>query len=75
MTTDTPTGHVHRCQHYDGRVRCKAQATHRFLVDGYPATYAGYTCLEHGEQVIAEYAVLSPQIGVWTLEEIPHANT
>jgi len=67
MTTDT-----HRCQHYTGRVRCTATATHRFLVNGVPATYAGYTCLAHGEQVCAEYAIASATIGAWTLEALDH---
>jgi hypothetical protein len=70
-TTDTPTP-AHRCQHYTGRVRCTAIATHRFLLNGEPATFAGYTCQAHGEQVCSEYAVVSATIGAWTLEEIPH---
>ncbi len=72
-TPDAPTpAPTHRCQHYTDRVRCNAIATHRFLVDDIPATYVGYTCLPHGEQVCAEYAKLRPQIGVWTLEALDH---
>jgi hypothetical protein len=77
MTTDAPT---RRCQHFTSRRcqhrtvvgRCTAQATHRFLVNGVEATYAGYTCQEHGEQVCAEYATASATIGAWTLEELDH---
>ena len=47
-----------------------ALATHRFLVDGVPVTYAGYTCLEHGERVCAEYASVSEAVGVWTVEPL-----
>ena len=74
MTTDNPTAHVRRCQHYDGRVQCKAPATHLFLIDGIRQPYTGATCQEHGELVCAEYAAVSDKIGAWTLEEIPHAN-
>ena len=40
------------------------------LVDGVPVTYAGYTCLEHGERVCAEYASVSEAVGVWTVEPL-----
>ena len=65
-----PTDHTHRCQNYTNGHRCTALATHRFLVDDVPVTYAGYTCLEHGEQVCAEYAIVSETVGVWTLEPL-----
>ena len=45
------------------------------LVDGVPVTYAGYTCLEHGEQVCAEYASASETIGVWTLGTTERGDT
>ena len=70
-TTDTPTP-THRCQHRTVIGRCTAPATHRFLVNGIPATYVGYTCQAHGEQLCAEYAIARATIGAWTLEEIPH---
>ena len=65
-----PADHTHRCQNYTNGQRCPALATHRFLVDGVPVTYAGYTCLEHGEQVCDEYASASESIGDWTLEPL-----
>jgi hypothetical protein len=75
MTPDAPTpAPTHRCQHRTVIARCTAPATHRFLVNGIPATYAGYTCLAHGEQVCAEYAIASATIGAWTLEALDAAQ-
>lgn len=69
--TSRPTDHAHRCQHWTGGKRCDAPATHRFLVNGVPATYAGYTCKAHGEAVIAEYARIPETVGTWTMEALP----
>ncbi len=77
MTRPTD-GHTRRCQHYAkspatiAMLRCPKPATHRFLVNGVHSPHAGYTCLEHGQMVCAEYAKISAEIGVWTLEEIPN---
>lgn len=67
-TTDNKT---YRCQQITNGVRCLQPATHRFLVNGEQAIYLGYTCLEHGEAVLAEYATIQEIVGVWTLEELP----
>ena len=71
MTT-RPTDHAHRCQHHTVIQRCDQPATHQFLVNGVPATFAGYTCQPHGEAVIAEYATAVEIVGVWTMEALPN---
>ena len=65
-----PTDHTHRCQNYTNGHRCTALATHRFLVDGVPVTYAGYTCQVHGDAVVAEYARIVEIVGTWTIEAL-----
>lgn len=64
------TTHTYRCQHFENGRKCTAPATHRFLVNGAPATYAGYTCQVHGDAVVAEYARIVEIVGTWTIEAL-----
>jgi len=69
MTIDA-THATHRCQHWQNGAQCKTQATHRFLINGVPATFAGYTCQAHGQAVIEEYKTVASIVGTWTMEEL-----